>query len=126
MQKQIARWPTFFKDKSLRLEEERSNKWFDVKIDEVLEISTHQHDSELRKLKQNEYVLVYKYSPQSLHTVYVKNYDASTQIVECINSHGKKDQYPSIRLQDIVKLYRVTCTALDAGIETLLNSACIN
>ena len=85
-----------------------------MNIDEVLEISTQQHDSELRKLKQNEYVLVYDYSPQSLHTVYVDKYDASTQIVECINSHGPKDQRPNIRLQDIVKLYRVTCTAVDA------------
>ena len=117
MQRQIGRWPDFFKDKSLRLKEENSNKWFDVKIDEVLEISTHQHDSELRKLKQNEYVLVYKYgqhNPRSLHTVYVDKYDPSTQMVECINSHGKKDQRPSLHLQDIVKLYRVTCTAVDA------------
>ena len=85
-----------------------------MKIDDVLEISTQQHDSELRKWKQNEYVLVYDYSPQSLHTVYVDKYDASTQMVECINSHGPRDQSPNIRLQDIVKLYRVTCTAVDA------------
>ena len=124
---EVERWPSDFEKKSYRLLEDGSKRWFRVNIDEVSEISTQLHDSELRKLKhQNEYVLVYKYSPQSLHTVYVKNYDASTQIVECINSHGEKDQRPSIRLQDIVKLYRVTCTALDAGIETLLNSACIN
>ena len=113
-----------FKNKSIRLQEVKSKKWFRVKIDDVLEISTQQHDSELRKLKQNEYVLVYKYSSQSLHTVYVDKYDASKKIVECINSHGNIDQRPCIRLQDIVKLYRVTCTAVDAtavpGIETLL------
>ena len=141
MQRQIGRWPDFFKDKSLRLKEENSNKWFDVKIEVVLEISSHQHDSELRKLKHNEYVLVYKYNPnnpRSLHTVYVDKYDASTQMVKCINSHGQSQgvfsilsillgqskQFPSIRLQDIVKLYRVTCTAVDLtpapGIETLL------
>ena len=113
-----------FKNKSIRLQEVKSKKWFRVKIDDVLEISTQQHDSELRKWKQNEYVLVYKYSSQSLHTVYVDKYDASKKIVECINSHGNIDQRPCIRLQDIVKLYRVTCTAVDAtavsGIETLL------
>ena len=136
-----------FKNKSIRLQEVKSKKWFRVKIDDVLEISTQQHDSELRKLKQNEYVLVYDYSLQSLHTVYVDKYDASTQMVECINSHGgggsvpkllrrwwsalagMEDQFPSIRLQDIVKLYRVTCTAVDAtavpGIETLLKY-CLN
>ena len=117
MQAEIGRWPDFFKDKSLRLKEENSNKWFDVKIEVVLEISSHQHDSELRKLKHNEYVLVYKYNPnnpRSLHTVYVDKYDASTQIVECINSHGQSNQSPKIPLQDIVKLYRVTCTAVDA------------
>ena len=86
-----------------------------MKIDEVLEILTsQQHDIELRKLNQNEYVLVYQYSPNSLHTVYVHKYNASTQMVECINSHGLKDQYPSIQLHDIVKLYRVTCSAVDA------------
>ena len=85
-----------------------------MKIDDVLEISTQQYDSELRKLKQNEYVLVYDNSPQSLHTVYVDKYDASKKIVKCLNSHGKKDQRPRIRLQDIVKLFRVTCTAVDA------------
>ena len=117
MQRQIGRWPDFFKDKSLRLKEENSNKWFDVKIEDVLEISSHQHDSELRKLKHNEYVLVYKYNPnnpRSLHTVYVDKYDASTQMVKCINSHGKSNQSPKIHLQNIVKLYRVTCTAVDA------------
>ena len=106
-----------FKNKSIRLQEVKSKKWFRVKIDDVLEISTQQHDSELRKLKQNEYVLVYKYdphNPRSLHTVYVKSYDASKKIVEYIDSHGKRDQRPIIRLQDIVKLYRVTCTAVDA------------
>ena len=85
-----------------------------MKIDDVLEILTRQHDNELRKLNQNEYVLVYQYSPNSLHTVYVHKYDASTKMVECINSHGPRDQRPNIRLQDIVKLYRVTCTAVDA------------
>ena len=85
-----------------------------MKICDVLKISTQQHDSELRKLKENEYVLVFKYGRRSLHMVYVDKYDASTQMVECINSHGKKDQRPRIHLQDIVKLYRVTCTAVDA------------
>ena len=128
---EVERWPSDFEKKSYRLLEDRSKRWFRVNIDEVSEISTQLHDSELRKLKQNEYVLVYLYdphNPKSLHTVYVDKYDPSTQMVECINSHGKKDQRPSIRLQDIVKLYRVTCTAVDAttvpGIETLLiNSA---
>ena len=85
-------------------------------IDDVLEIlTTRQHDIELRKLNQNEYVLVYKYGPAGeLHTVYVHKYDASTKMVECINSHGLKDQYPSIQLHDIVKLYRVTCSGVDA------------
>ena len=92
-----------------------SKRWFWLKIDDVLEIPTQQHNTELGKLKQNEYVLVYKYDPAGdLHTVYVHKYDASTQMVECINSHGLKDQYPSIQLQDIVALYRVTCSAVDA------------
>ena len=78
-----------------------------------MEISNQQHDSELQKLKQNEYVLVYEYSPQSLHTVYVDKYNAATKIVECINSHGQNNQRPRIHLQKIVKLYRVTCTAVD-------------
>ena len=88
-----------------------------MKIDDVLEIlTTRQHDIELRKLNQNEYVLVYKYGPAGeLHTVYVHKYDASTKMVECINSHGPNDQFPSISLHDIVKLYRVvTCSAVDA------------
>ena len=83
-------------------------------IDDVEEIPDRRHDSELRKLKKNEYVLVYKYGHQSLHTVYVKKYDSSAKIVECINSHGKRVPYPKIRLKDIVKLYRVSCTAVDA------------
>ena len=69
-------------------------------------------------MKQNEYVLVYKYKGQSLHTVYVDKYDASAKIVECINSHGQSYQFPRIGLQDIVKLYRVTRTAVDAKIVT--------
>ena len=91
-------------------------------IDDVLEILTQQHDSELRKLKQNEYVLVYENRGRDLHTVYVDKYDPVTKTVECINSHGLKDHRPIIHLQDIVRLYRVTCTAVDAttvpGIET--------
>ena len=85
-----------------------------MNFDDVLEIPIQEHDNELRKQNEYEYVLVYKPAPWSLHTVYVDKYDASTQIVECINSHGPKDQRPNIRLQDIVKLYRVTCTAVDA------------
>ena len=86
-----------------------------MKIDDVLEILTsQQHDIELRKLNQNEYVLVYQYSPNSLHTVSVQYYNASIKMVECINSHGHNNQFPSIQLQDIVKLYRVTCSAVDA------------
>ena len=111
----MERWPSEFKNlKPLRLLEGKSKKWFRVNIDDVLEISIQQHDSELRKLKQNEYVLVYEYRGQDLHTVYVYKYDAATKMVECINSHGLKDQRPRIHLQDIVKLYRVTCTAVDA------------
>ena len=95
-----------------------------MKIDDVLEIQTQQHDSELRKLSLNEYVLVYKYSSAGdLHTVYVQKYDATTKMVECINSHGPRDQFPIIKLQDIVKLYKVTCSAVDAtsvpGIERI-------
>ena len=60
--------------------------WFRVKIDDVLKIPTQQHDIELRKLNQNEYVLVYKNTPNSLHTVYVDKYDASSKMVECINN----------------------------------------
>ena len=105
-----------------------SNKprWFRVNIKDVWEIPTQQHNSELGKLNQNEYVLVYKSCPGGdLHTVYVHKYNPSTKMVECINSHGPKDQFPSISLHDIVKLYRVTCSAVDAttvpvsGIEPL-------
>ena len=85
-----------------------------MKIDDVPEIPTQQHDSKLRKWKQNEYVLVYENRGRDLHTVYVDKYDPATKMVECINSHGQQDRRPSIRLQDIVKLYRVTCTAVDA------------
>ena len=78
-------------------------------------------------MKQNEYVLVYRYGPKrELHTVYVHKYDPSTKMVECINSHGQRNQFPNIRLQDIVKLYRVTCSAVDAtkvpGINTHLKA----
>ena len=83
-----------------------------MKIADIEEIPNHQHDSELRKWKQNEYVLVYQYSAQSQHTVYVEKYNASAKMVECINSHGQKDQRRRISIQDIIKLYRVTCTAL--------------
>ena len=92
-----------------------SKQWFRVKIDDVLEIPVQNHESELKKLKQNEYVLVYEFKAGSrdLHTVYVDKYNESAKIVKCINSHGPKDQRPKIGLQDIVKLYRVTCTAVD-------------
>ena len=89
-----------------------------VTFDDVLEIQTQKHERELGKLKQNEFVLVYQYSPTSLHTVYVKEYDSSAKIVKCINSHGQTDQtdqFPKIELKDIVKLYRVTCSATDAS-----------
>ena len=112
LQAQTARWPSFFKDHSFRLKEKVLKKWFDLKIDDVNEIPKQQYDSKLRNWNQNEYVLVYKYSPKSLHSVYVEKYDASTKMVDCINSHGPKDQRPTIRLQDIVKLYIVTCTAV--------------
>ena len=83
-----------------------------MKIDDILEISTQQYDIELRKLKQNEYVLVYKDSSGGdLHTVYVHEYDSSTKKVKCINSHGPNNQFPSIQLKDIFKLYKVTCSA---------------
>ena len=84
-----------------------------MKIDDVLEIPGPNHECELKKLKQNEYVLVYEYKANDLHTVYVDKYNESAKIVKCINSHGPKDQRPKIALQDIVKLYRVTCTAVD-------------
>ena len=93
-------------------------------IDHVEEIPDHQHESELRKLKQNEYILVYNYSSQSKHTVYVKEYDYSTKVVECINSHGPHPQsnpHPKINLKDIVKLYRVTCSAVDATLPGTMN-----
>ena len=112
MQEQIARWPTNFKGQSCSLLEENTKRWFEVKIDDVKEIPEDHHDSELRKFNQNEYVLVYGDSTQSLHTVYVDEYDASAKMVKCINSHGHLDPYPSIPLQKIVKLYRVTCTAV--------------
>ena len=83
-------------------------------FDDVEKIPDQQHDSELQKLHQNEYVLVYNYSPQSKHTVYVKDYDPSAKVVECINSHGQSNPYPKISLGDIVRLYKVKCTALDA------------
>ena len=83
-------------------------------IDHVEEIPDHQHESELRKLQQNEYVLVYNYSAQSKHSVYVRKYNTSTKVVKCINSHGKSNPHPKINLKDIVKLYRVTCSAVDA------------
>ena len=86
-----------------------------VTFDDVLEIQTKKHERELGKLKQNEYVLVYQYRPKSLHTVYVEKYDTSAKIVKCINSHGQQDEFPEIKLQDIVKLYKVTCTATDAS-----------
>ena len=112
MQVQTARWPPFFKGQSFLLLEEKNKRWFTVKIADIEEIPNHQHDSELRKWKQNEYVLVYQYSAQSQHTVYVEKYNASAKMVECINSHGQKDQRQCIKIQDIIKLYRVTCTAL--------------
>ena len=112
MQVQTARWPSFFKGQSYSLLEENTKRWYEVKIDDVKEIPDQQHESELKKLNQNEYVIVYKYRAQSLHTVYVDKYDASAKIVECINSHGQRDQRPRISLQDIVKLYSVTCTAV--------------
>ena len=111
----IEKWPDAFKGIFFRQQEFVSKGWFWVKIDDVLEIPTQQHDSELRKLSLNEYVLVYKYSSAGdLHTVYVHKYDASTKMVECINSHGKNNPRPIISLQDIVKLYKVTCSAVDA------------
>ena len=83
-----------------------------MKIDDILEISTQQYDIELRKLKLNEYVLVYKYSSGGdLHTVYVHEYDSSTKKVKCINSHGPDNQFPPIQLHEIFKLYKVTCSA---------------
>ena len=98
----------------MRLLEHNSKRWFKVTIDDVKEIPENQYDSELRKLKQNEYVLVYNYSPQSKHTVYVAKYDTSAQVVTCMNSHGQINPYPSISLKDIVKLYRVISSAVDA------------
>ena len=112
MQVQTARWPPFFEGQSFHLLEEKTKRWFTVKIADIKEIPNHQHDSELTKLNQNEYVLVYQYSAQSQHTVYVEKYDASVKMAVCINRHGKKDQRQCIRIQDIIKLYRVNCTAL--------------
>ena len=117
IQVEIERWPSDFKNKTFRLQEisKKPKRWFRVKIDDVSEIPTQQHDNELRKLNQNEYVLVYKNTPNSLHTVYVHKYHASSKMVECINSHGPNDEFPSISLKDIVKLYRVTCSAVDTA-----------
>ena len=97
----------------------KPRRWFRVSIDDVLEIPAEHHDSELGNLKQNEYVLVYVYpNSKSLHTVYVQEYDASTKTVKCINSHGDQDQFLRIRLNEIVKLYRVGCSAVDATTES--------
>ena len=83
-------------------------------IENVVEIPRQQHESELKNnLSKCEYVLVYKFSPQSLHAVYVESYDQTRKAVDCINSHGHNDQYPRISLANVIKLFKVNCTAVD-------------
>ena len=102
-------WPTDFDGKSFHLQENKTKMWWDiaVKVEEILQ--KMQHDELKKNMEFFEHVLVYK--PGVLHSVYVDKYNPNNKMVTCINSFGGFNPNPRVELKDVVKLYRISCTA---------------
>ena len=82
------------------------------------EVTPQQYHEELKhKMTKYEFVIVYKSNGTSLHAVYVEKYKPAQQRLRCINSWGSKDQNPDLTIKDVLKLYRVKCSAIDPQIQ---------
>ena len=113
-----GKWPTDFND-TYHLQDQSTKNWWDVTI-EVEEVSPQQFHEELKhKMAKYEFVVVYKSHGTSLHAVYVEKYKPVQQRVRCINSWGSKDPNPDLTIKDVLKLYRVKCSAIDPQIQQL-------
>ena len=107
-----GKWPTDFNDK-YHLQDQSTKNWWDVTL-EVEEVSPQQFHEELKhKMAKYEFVVVYKSDGTSLHAVYVEKYKPVLQRVRCINSWGSKDPNPDLTIKDVLKLYRVKCSAIN-------------
>ena len=80
----------------------------------VTEVPPEYKDEMLREMGACEFVLSYFHSPLVPHSVYVDRYNECKKIVKCVNSLGKTDPNPKVHLKDILKLYKVTCSAVVA------------
>ena len=80
----------------------------------VSEIPPEDHDEKLQEMEKCEFVLNYFYKSPVAHLVFVDSYNAKKKIVKCINSNGQIDPYVRVPIQEILNLYKVTCTAVEA------------
>ena len=135
----VGKWPTDFDGKSYHLQEIRASMWYVVNLD-VAEVSPEDKekidkmepselqrwkaermdnmDKMLKDMEKCELVLNYYYQGKIMHAVFVDSYNVRKKIVKCVNSNGLKDPYLRVPIEDILNLYKVTCTAKMAQRET--------
>ena len=107
--------PTDLNGKIVLFQDE-DKKWWNTKLHiEKIEKVAEYFDEELKKnMAKFEYILGYQ-GRYGKHCVYVKAYDRRKKLAVCINSYGKENPNPRIKIEDIENLYRVRCTAVVAG-----------
>ena len=105
--------PTEFSDKEYVFQDQNTAKWWSTKLN--IQKITDDFDEELKNnMVTFEYILGY-HGKYGKHCVYVTNYDPRKKLAVCINSYGKENEYPRIKIERIENLYRVRCDAVILG-----------